>query len=180
MSGIYELPLGKGKRLLNGLGGFGNRIVGGWQVGLIYHLTSGGPISFGNVFFNGDIHDIPLPGGQQTPTQWFNTNAGFVTSAAAQPSYNLRTFSPYFSGVRAGIVNTWDLNIVKQIPIREKIWVEIRGEFLNAFNHPYGWAPLQHQPDEHRVRSGDRHVRGPQNHPDVCKVPILNRPGTTT
>jgi hypothetical protein len=141
LSGLYELPFGKSKPFLSNLGGFGNRVVSGWELGIIYHLTSGGPISFGNIFFNGDLHDIPLPAGQRTVDRWFNVNAGFVTAAAAQPGNNLRILSPYFSGVRAGIVNTWDMNVSKQIPIREQMRVEIRGEFLNLFNHPYGWAP---------------------------------------
>jgi hypothetical protein len=146
LSGIYELPFGKGKPFLQNLGGFGNKVLSGWELGVIYHLTSGGPINFGNIFFNGDIHNIPLSGGQRTVNEWFNVNAGFVTSATAQPGSNLRTLSPYFSGVRAGIVNSWDMNVTKQIPIREHARIEIRGEFLNLFNHPYGWAPASTTP----------------------------------
>lgn len=147
LSSIYELPFGRGKHFLSNVGGLGNEAVSGWQWSTIYHLTSGAPLNWSSdLFFNGDVHNIPLSGSKRTVTQWFNTSAGFVTASSAQPGNHLRTFSPYLSGVRDGIVNNWDMAMVKRISIRERARVEIRGEFLNVFNHPYGWAPANTSP----------------------------------
>jgi hypothetical protein len=44
---IYELPFGKGKAFLSGGNGFVNRVFGGWQIGAIYNVFSGQPISVG-------------------------------------------------------------------------------------------------------------------------------------
>jgi hypothetical protein len=141
MTGIYELPFGRGRALGSGAGGFTNRVIGGWQLGAVWLVNTGEPIGFGNVLFAGNIEDIPLSGSEQNIDRWFNTNAGFVTDAARQLGSNLRTFPLRLSGVRAGTFNSWDLSILKNTAIREGYNLQFRGEFLNAFNHPSAWAP---------------------------------------
>lgn len=42
LSALYELPFGKGKRF--DMGGVGNAILGGWQVGTIFNARSGVPV----------------------------------------------------------------------------------------------------------------------------------------
>ena len=44
ISGTYELPFGKGRAWANNLGGFGNRLVSGWQLNTIVTLLSGFPV----------------------------------------------------------------------------------------------------------------------------------------
>jgi hypothetical protein len=46
LSYIYELPVGKGKRLLN-KGGITDKVLGGWQVGGVQRYQSGQPTAFG-------------------------------------------------------------------------------------------------------------------------------------
>ena len=46
LSYIYELPFGKGKKLLNH-GGVVDKIVGGWQIGGVQRYQSGQPLIFG-------------------------------------------------------------------------------------------------------------------------------------
>jgi hypothetical protein len=147
MSGIFELPVGRGRWLLPRAGRLANRFVGGWQAGAIFKLTSGAPLSFGNVILNGDLHDVPLPAGQRSLDRWFNTSL-FNTVSAQQPSYNLRKISPYFGGIRSGQVNNWDLNVMKTIDLHEKYNVQIRIDAMNALNHPSGWAPPSTTPTD--------------------------------
>jgi carboxypeptidase family protein len=45
VNGLYELPIGKGKKFLN-RGGWVDRIIGGWQVTSIVQVASGVPLSF--------------------------------------------------------------------------------------------------------------------------------------
>ena len=45
VSGLYELPFGKGKRFLNH--GIAAQILGGWEVGTVERIQSGQPLSFG-------------------------------------------------------------------------------------------------------------------------------------
>ena len=65
---------------------------------------------------------------------------------AQQLAANYRTFPPLLSGVRAGTYNSWNISILKKTKIHEQHLFEYRAEFLNAFNHPSGWAPPNTSP----------------------------------
>jgi hypothetical protein len=143
ISGIWELPFGRGKKWLASPGVF-EKIAGGWQVQGIYTAQSGPPINFGNVLYTGDIKDITLPAGERTPERWFNTS-GFETNASRQLSYNYRTFPSRLNNVRGDGVNSWDLSVLKNMRIQERFNLQFRGEFLNAFNH-VNFAPPNASP----------------------------------
>jgi hypothetical protein len=134
-SGIYELPFGRGRKFLSGINGVADKFIGGWQVSAIFNKQSGQALAFGNLFFYGDVKDIPLPSSQRTPERWFNVDAGFERNSARQPSNNVRTTPFRWAGVRADGINSWDVSVIKYVPITERIRLQFRGEFLNAFNH---------------------------------------------
>src|SRR5262249_12585183 len=56
VSGIWELPFGKGRRWGGSWNGFIGALIGGWQVQGIYQYQSGRPIDLTdrNIYFNGD------------------------------------------------------------------------------------------------------------------------------
>ncbi len=58
LSGIYQLPFGKGKQFLNGANAFTDNALGGWSVGSIITLNSGAPTY---VFANGDVANTGWP-----------------------------------------------------------------------------------------------------------------------
>jgi len=49
---------------------------------------------------------------------------------------NIRTFPSRIDGFRRQPLSLWDLSLIKNFSITEKIRMQLRGEFLNAFNHP--------------------------------------------
>ena len=73
-SGIWEVPLGRGRRFGGKMPPVADFVAGGWQIGAIVALQSGGPMGFGNAIFNGDIRSLALPGGERDVDRWFNTN----------------------------------------------------------------------------------------------------------
>jgi hypothetical protein len=131
-----ELPFGRGKPWLSSGNKFLLGLVGGWQAQGIFTYQSGGPLGFGNAIFTGNLHDIPLPSDQRSAARWFNINAGFERSTARQLSWNVRTLSSRFSGVRSDGPNNVDLSLIKNTRIRERLTVQFRAEAINAFNHP--------------------------------------------
>ncbi len=145
LSGIWELPFGRGKALLGSASGVLNVIMGGWQLQGIYLRQSGTPIGFGNAAFLGNLQDIPMPRGERTPERWFNTDAGFVRDSRQQLAYNMQYMSTRFSGIRADYVNNWDLSILKDTKLSETMVLELRFEALNAFNRPL-FAPPNTSP----------------------------------
>ncbi|MCX6635794.1 MAG: TonB-dependent receptor, partial [Acidobacteria bacterium] len=131
VSGLYGLPLGRGKRFLGGSGGFLNQVVGGWTVSGAFVSQSGPPLEWGNVIYlGGDLNMQPanIDGA-------FNTTR-FNTDSKQQLGSNLRTFPATFANLRAaGVVNV-DLAAIKDFPIRERLKLQYRCEFFNAANHP--------------------------------------------
>jgi hypothetical protein len=140
VSGIYELPFGKGRQFLTSTRPLVSHLVSGWQISGIYAFQSGPSINFGldgiGPIFTGDVNDIQLPGDQQTPEQWINTGAGFNTNSAQQLEWNLRTFPVRFGFIRADKISNFDFGIIKKTSITESKEVQFRAELLNAFNHP--------------------------------------------
>lgn len=140
VSGIYELPFGKGRPFWGQAPYAANLIVGGWQVQAIWSWQTGTPLGWGNVIFTGNVKDIPKSGGTQTVEQWFNT-ANFERSNARALSYNRRTFPNRFSGPRAPGMNNWDMSVLKNTQITERVNLQLRAETLNTLNHPMFNAP---------------------------------------
>jgi hypothetical protein len=137
ISGVYELPIGPGKRLLSNhwLG----QVVGGWSIGLLGTLQSGPPFSVmtqtntTNAFSAGglraDVSGNPaLPSSERTLERWFNTDA-FTQPAPF-------TFGNSRRGLLRGdgVVNA-DLSLAKNVALGGTRSLQVRVELFNAFNH---------------------------------------------
>ena len=146
-SGFYEFPFGKGKTFFGHANGLANAIVGGWQLEGTYHYQSGFPVTFSSdAFYLGGR--ISLPKDQQTTGHWFNTSAfvsvvggtptcaGTTGSNCATPANHLRTLPLRFNDVRSDPINNIDLGLRKDIRLNETMKIQLRMEFVNAFNHP--------------------------------------------
>lgn len=134
LSGIYELPFGKGRGHLNALPMPADMFIGGWQFNAVIIYQSGQALGFGNAIFNGDLANIPLDSGARTADQWFNVDAGFNRVNAQQLASNYRTFPLRFSGIRGDSQNRWDFSMIKYFPIGEFVKVQFRAEAFNALN----------------------------------------------
>ncbi len=138
---VYELPVGRRRKWGSNMNRWLDAAVGGWQVQAIYQAQSGPALSFGNILFRGDIHDIPLPKNQRTIERWFNTDAGFERTTGRQLAQNIRAFPSRLTGVRGDGVNYWDLSMAKNIHLREQMRLQIRTNWEGAFNHPMFATP---------------------------------------
>ncbi len=139
-NGIYELPFGKGKHWLSSAHGLTQVLAGGWQGEAIWQHNTGAPLGFGNSLLIAPLQNVPLPSGQQTLAEWFNT-AAFDRKSADQLASNLVTLSTRFSGVRAPGIDLWNMSGVKTFPLPERFRLQFRAEFLNALNHTNLSAP---------------------------------------
>lgn len=135
------MPVGKGRKFGTGLPKAVDFFAGGWQIGAVVAIQSGGPMGFGNAIFNGDINNIPLSGDQRNVDRWFNVDAGFNRNANQQLGSNYRQFPLRFSGVRSPGQKSWDFSIVKNFPIRESFKAQFRADAYNAWNHTNFNAP---------------------------------------
>jgi len=136
----YILPIGKGKRLLGGLNGVGNALLGGWELQGIQSATSGVPLtinaSIGESNTNGDSEErpnrvagVPLYPSSQDASLWFNP-AAFTATAFGTLGNAGRNI--IYSAPQVSI----DSSLFKDFAIRERIKVQFRSEFFNMLNHP--------------------------------------------
>ena len=141
ISGIYELPFGRGKPLAAGVRGVLDYLVSGWQLQGWYEGQTGDTLGFGNAIFSGNLKDIPLPVSQRRAERWFNTEAGFERDTRKQLAWNIRTFPLRFSGVRADGINNLDLSLFKNFAIKERWKAQFRMETFNTLNHVQFGSP---------------------------------------
>lgn len=91
----------------------------------------------GDLFYNGGEIRIDNP----TTDRWFNTDAfsSILTgsSTAATPVNHLRTFPYRLDDVRADSINSIDLSLIKDFLLKGDVRVQLRAEFINAFNQAY-------------------------------------------
>jgi hypothetical protein len=131
-SSSYELPLGRGKALAGNAGPLLDRIVGGWIVNGIYSYEMGSPAGdWGGslIYFGGPLNWNPRGVDGAFDITQFNRNSN------QQLSNNVRTFPTKFSSLRGDSGNNLDCSILKNTRIKERVALQFRAEFLNAFNH---------------------------------------------
>ncbi len=138
LSGIYQLPFGRGKAHFASSNRFTQALLGGWNVGWILTMNSGQPFS---VYSGGDPANVgggseraqvlgnPTTGFNQTIQEWFNT-AAFAVPAAYTFGNEGRNnmFGPAFKNL--------DFNAVKNFSLTERFTLQFRSEFFDILNHP--------------------------------------------
>lgn len=136
-SSVYDLPWGPGRKWLTR--GWASKLLGGWTVGAIVNVQSGGPFTvtmqtnttnaFSPSLRANVLRNPNLPVSERSIYRWFDTDA-FV----APPAY---TFGNAGRGiVRADGRISFDFSVNKNFSISERSYVQFRGELFNAFNHP--------------------------------------------
>jgi len=141
LSGLYELPFGKGRKFDPDNSAL-DKIVGGWQVNVIGTIQNGVPLTVrgANNFQanrpNSTGVSAALPRSERTPERWFDTQA-FVNP----PDFTFGTVGRALPDVRhPGTVN-WDLSFIKDTRFGERYNLQFRAEAFNFMNQVnYGLA----------------------------------------
>jgi hypothetical protein len=148
MGGVYELPLGKGKPLVN-RGGLLNTMLGGWQVSNVLTFQGGLPFS---VTVSGAAQLL----GASNPADWRanvvgnwavpnpNQNLWFNPKAFAIPvSAGVYTFGNSGRNIlRADGISNLDAGLMKMFDITERIHMQFRWEVFNVSNSPQYADPV--------------------------------------
>jgi hypothetical protein len=141
VSGIWELPVGRGKTYLRGMNRGADILLGGWQVNTSFVRQSGAPLSFGDVIFTGTtFNQIALSSGDRSVDRWINTSL-FQTSSAAQRQFDIRTFPKYISSVRAPNQDQLNGSAFKTVALEGGLALQFRGECYDMTNHENFDAP---------------------------------------
>ena len=132
-SGIWELPVGRGRRFGGTLPKVADFFVGSWQLNGVWIWQSGPALGFGNALFAGDIKAVALPGDQRSVERWF-ASEGFVRDASRQLQFNYRQFPLRFGGIRGDGQRASDWSLFKTFPLTERLKLQFRAELYNAYN----------------------------------------------
>jgi len=144
LSYSYDLPVGKGKRLLGNRGLF-TGLVSGWQTSGVITLQSGRPFTVallpeldnsntGRASLGFGANDRPNLIGDATlsdpsPERWFNTMAFMIPPFGSFGDSGRNILDgPGYQNV--------NFSVLKNTPIRENVNLQFRAEFFNLFNHP--------------------------------------------
>ena len=154
LTSLYELPFGKGKRYLGGVGRAADWLVGGWQWNWSINISSGLPWSASYNECNADRDTGPcrpdLVGSFHTGSGKFDAakkqvvyftpvdplaNNGDTNGAFRRPEVGTfgNTRRNQFTGPGAFKA---DMSIYKNFSVTERVKIQAQMSFFNVFNHP--------------------------------------------
>jgi Carboxypeptidase regulatory-like domain/TonB dependent receptor len=138
LSGVYQLPVGRGRKYLANSNRLVDGVAGGWQVTSILTLQSGAPLTLsmstttsntGTLQRPNQICNGNLPASKQTIHMFYNTSC-----YVAPPNY---TFGNTGRNTIVGPgYQEWDAGLTKEFHPIEPVAVQFRAEAFNAMNHP--------------------------------------------
>jgi hypothetical protein len=142
---VYELPVGRGKTYAKDTNKIVDGVIGGWSVDPIVSIHSGFPLALytnandpTGTFSRGlrpncDGTNVvygrrDATAGQNGGFQWFDpTNY-------TDPTTGFGTCAPALGGLRGPGYFDWDISLQKNFQITERLKLQFRSDFLNAFN----------------------------------------------
>jgi len=153
-NGIWELPFGTNKRWLNGMGGWKEAIIGGWQLNAIFQLATSRPFTiqgnrynltygdYSTAMYNGtadfNFASKVIKGASQVRAITTEEAALFsfapAGSAGDVPQRAFR--GPMFSNIDASMFKNFKLSF-----LGEQGSLQFRAEAFNLLNHPSFSAP---------------------------------------
>jgi carboxypeptidase family protein len=149
---VYELPVGEGKTYLSQMNPALDAVLGGWKISSTFIKQSGNPFTMwdsqdnsyaqgGETWYPNIVSGVSptsgsCPNGDHVGTLgcWFNT-AAFAPATPGTFGDSRRTS---LVGPGLTVVN---ISMGKTFHWRERIAFELRGDFVNALNHPSFYFP---------------------------------------
>lgn len=133
---IWQLPIGAHSRLLQG--GLAGKVLGGFQLSGVWTAASGFPLNFSCT-----CSAFNTPGSQAFP----NINGGVVKlkNIRTLPWFDITKFSTPAAGTQGNTGSyisegprffNLDATLMRVIPLRERLHLELRSEWLHATNTP--------------------------------------------
>ena len=148
LSYVYDLPYGR-----HGSGGSPLKAVfGNWQVSGLFVARSGmpGTVTVGNPIPGGDarpnlLHDPNLPASERSADHWFDTTA-FVANRAADGK-TLLAGDAGRNIIRGPAYYNLDMGLIKFIPVKNDVRLQLRVEAFNLTNTPHFAMPVLRMSD---------------------------------
>ncbi len=144
VSGLYELPLGRGKLIAGNAHGVAQGLVGGWNMSFIGTVKDGMPftVSCSVATSSGSGCNALLVSGQNpyaNSSVAHFVNAAAFANPAAVTTIGQTDYAPLggkSTQVSGPPFRSLDLGVLKRFSFTERIYSEFRAEFFNITNTP--------------------------------------------
>jgi len=136
LSGVYQVPFGRGRRFGSAISPWLDAVAGGWTVSGIYTYQTGSVLQWGNVIYTGG----DLDWNPRNIDRAFNTGA-FNTVPSQQLDRNVRTLPLDFGHLRLDPINTLNAALVKNVMFGTAR-LQLRAEAFNALDKVQFAAPI--------------------------------------
>jgi hypothetical protein len=161
----YRLPFGQGEKWGNNWNALVNGFLGGWQVSGTYQFQSGFPLTFGNLYYDGDPRELVSNIGKKVNGQtagldfpawdvsrFYFHDAAVQTNGVDDPAKqradpriqlgnNVRYFPSTLPDVRTDNLHLMDLGFYKNFSLPSSMRLQVRIESINALNYTVLWNP---------------------------------------
>ncbi|MBI2684840.1 MAG: carboxypeptidase regulatory-like domain-containing protein [Acidobacteria bacterium] len=143
----YDLPFGKSRQFLSGMHPVADTILGGWSISAQYIRRGGQPIDFPNAaplvaksakLTSEQRDELARKAGRSEFNPFFDKY--FDTSifpTRSQAPFTLRDFPTRFPDVRSPVLTSWEISAYKNFTLKERLKMQLRADFQNAFDQPY-------------------------------------------
>jgi hypothetical protein len=160
LSGVYDLPVGRGRSMLGNINRIADAVIGGWELGSLYVYQTGNPwgapsgleylhnawvprtnehTSGHNTIrgVNGCVADTNGDTGLHTveANNWTSSHTCSQFDLVVRPEY-AATQNVTYTGIRIPSDHQFDTNLSKNFAIREDLKAQFRLEAFNTLNHP--------------------------------------------
>jgi len=152
VSGVWQIPF-RDDHKSSGPDRLVRALLSNWQAQGIFQAQSGRPLELGNVFYSGNPGALRTTIKGSTVDQTFDIGGFYFADAAVQTNgvvdpakqrndprirlaNNIRTLPSHLPGFRGQPLMLCDLSVIKTFSFSETTRLQLRAEFLNAFNHP--------------------------------------------
>jgi outer membrane receptor protein involved in Fe transport len=144
---VLDLPFGKSRALFANAGPVFNALAGGWSLAGITTLETGRPLAIttatnntnsmgGGSRPNNNGQSAKLDASERSIDRWFDT------SVFSQPApFTFGNTGRTLPDVREPGLVSFNLSLLKQVPIRESLRLQLRAEAFNLFNTPQFGTP---------------------------------------
>jgi hypothetical protein len=147
ITGVYELPFGRGRKFGNGWSRWMDMAIGAWQVNGIATLSTGTPLGI-SASNNAGIFNQAIrannngTSGKLTGPVQDRLLLYFDKTVFSQPTaFTFGNMGPRLSDIRNDGIYNWDLSLFKEFRFLENAKFQFRAEALNAFNTPRFGSP---------------------------------------
>jgi hypothetical protein len=135
ISGVWDMPFGKGRKFFNSSNPVASAIASGWRFDFIGTYQSGYPTNWPDL--NNSCGTWDAPGGQ-SPDHWFNNDKSCYSTRAP---YTLRVVPDRFGNIRNPPQKGINIALEKVMKFGERYEAQLRGEAFNVTNTPIYGGP---------------------------------------